>query len=334
MTSELPYIIREYVVTEREYNPAYGDDRVCVCGHQYYRHFDTYEEMEACGCKYCLCGEFKERTTLVRWVIEENVFSEKCFFEMVDHLNKHAIPYERIKIIPFIHEIDGRKPMTHEGPTVVYGSLGVQKVSKQQGWAPGVFGEPEAFQMDVYRDKLGDLFLNDDLEYMLMSDVEDYMYLKQMDRAFIKPRGDQKEFAGIVISRDLFREWYDNMISIGYLDNNDFEVVVSDVKELGCEWRLVVVGGVVVASSLYRQYQSVKPEEHWHQPVLDVAYDAIAKYQPAEVFILDIGQHGDEYKVIEYNNFNSAGFYDCNVPAIIDAVNTHVLRNYIMETTK
>ena len=36
------------------YDPKFGDDRLCLCGHPYYRHFDTYEEMAPVGCKYCL----------------------------------------------------------------------------------------------------------------------------------------------------------------------------------------------------------------------------------------------------------------------------------------
>jgi len=35
------------------YDPTYGDDIECLCGHPYYRHFDTYEEMSPVGCKYC-----------------------------------------------------------------------------------------------------------------------------------------------------------------------------------------------------------------------------------------------------------------------------------------
>ena len=57
-----PYIIKELVETRKVkiYNPAYGNDRVCVCGHPYYRHFDTYEEMRHVGCKYCDCCLFEE----------------------------------------------------------------------------------------------------------------------------------------------------------------------------------------------------------------------------------------------------------------------------------
>jgi len=58
-----PYLVTQKVTRIRiyAYNPAYGDDQICRCGHPYYRHFDTYENMAAIGCKYCDCVEFKER---------------------------------------------------------------------------------------------------------------------------------------------------------------------------------------------------------------------------------------------------------------------------------
>ena len=35
------------------YDTNFGDDKECKCGHQYYRHFDTYDDMYPIGCKYC-----------------------------------------------------------------------------------------------------------------------------------------------------------------------------------------------------------------------------------------------------------------------------------------
>jgi hypothetical protein len=55
-----PYVLTYELVTHMSYNPDFGDDRICECGHSYYRHFDPYENMEAVGCKYCGCYEFKE----------------------------------------------------------------------------------------------------------------------------------------------------------------------------------------------------------------------------------------------------------------------------------
>jgi hypothetical protein len=48
--SEEPYLRREQVIIHKEYNPEYGDDKKCRCGHPYYRHFDSWED--------CECQEF------------------------------------------------------------------------------------------------------------------------------------------------------------------------------------------------------------------------------------------------------------------------------------
>lgn len=53
------YIVTFSVNIHHEYNPLFGDDRECQCGHVYYRHFDSYEGMDACGCKYCACQHFE-----------------------------------------------------------------------------------------------------------------------------------------------------------------------------------------------------------------------------------------------------------------------------------
>jgi hypothetical protein len=56
-----PYkeIVLEVLGVLKEYNPDFGDGKICECGHTYYRHFDTYDGMAPVGCKYCGCDEFK-----------------------------------------------------------------------------------------------------------------------------------------------------------------------------------------------------------------------------------------------------------------------------------
>ena len=43
------------------YDKNIGDDLPCKCGHVYYRHFDSYEDMRPIGCKYCSCFHFEEK---------------------------------------------------------------------------------------------------------------------------------------------------------------------------------------------------------------------------------------------------------------------------------
>ncbi len=54
-------LLEEKPYLNGHYNPNYGDHRVCKCGHTYNRHFDSYENMEPVGCKYCGCEQFIEK---------------------------------------------------------------------------------------------------------------------------------------------------------------------------------------------------------------------------------------------------------------------------------
>jgi hypothetical protein len=35
------------------YDPKFGDEKLCLCGHEYRRHFDPFEDYYPVGCKYC-----------------------------------------------------------------------------------------------------------------------------------------------------------------------------------------------------------------------------------------------------------------------------------------
>lgn len=65
MLEEKPYIEKTITTVKRMYNPQYGNDKVCECGHSYYRHFDSYEHMEDVGCKYCGCRDFEEQAVVI-----------------------------------------------------------------------------------------------------------------------------------------------------------------------------------------------------------------------------------------------------------------------------
>lgn len=57
---ESPYIYKQLnsLSQEKQFNPKYDNDATCQCGHPYYRHFDSYENNDPVGCKYCGCYDF------------------------------------------------------------------------------------------------------------------------------------------------------------------------------------------------------------------------------------------------------------------------------------
>ena len=79
--SKSPYLFKIKVERERLYNPEYGDNRECECGHAYHRHFDSYEDMYNVGCKYCGCNDFKEKVTHSIPVAWDTSTNEPCSFE-------------------------------------------------------------------------------------------------------------------------------------------------------------------------------------------------------------------------------------------------------------
>lgn len=273
---------------------------------------------------------------MATWILEQNVFSEKCYDQMVEHLTHRDVPFHVVKVIPFVHEIDGPAPDV-SGSVVVYGSIGVQKLARSHGWSPGVFGDAAMFSEQSARRNLDDLYLNYGLMIIkikklganpgAMARVLGGLSGVPLTDFFIKPNTDTKEFAGQVIPVKEFARWYAGMLESGYLDDNDFDVAVSKPKTLGCEWRVVVVDGKISSASLYRQYQRVMPERHILPEVEALVMEAHRRYAPAPVYVIDVAQVGDDFKVIEYNTFNSAGLYECDVAKIIDDINEYLARH-------
>ena len=56
---DTPYLLE--VDIAYMFNPAFGLNRMCVCGHTYERHFDSDGSYAPIGCKYCDCYRFVEQ---------------------------------------------------------------------------------------------------------------------------------------------------------------------------------------------------------------------------------------------------------------------------------
>jgi len=264
---------------------------------------------------------------MTTWVLEKDVFSYRQEAEMLDWLKENEVPYHQVKIIPFIHEIDGNVPDLG-GPVVVYGSIGSQKLADQQGWVPGVFTGPEINET-ILQEKFGTMYLNSDAEVCKFRELASRV---KSGSVFIKPNTDTKEFAGTVVTAEKLREWVDGMMKSGYIEESflDNDVLVSQPKEIGCEWRIVVVDGKIAAHSVYRQYGILKPEIWLPEDAKTFVLSAVGVYNPLPVYVLDVCQVTDgSFKVIEMNTFNSAGWYACDVSKVMSIVTEFVENNYV-----
>lgn len=67
---EKPYIEKKRIVVDRKHNPKYDQNKLCECGHAYHRHFDSYDDMRAIGCKYCDCFTFKRKMNVINYIVK------------------------------------------------------------------------------------------------------------------------------------------------------------------------------------------------------------------------------------------------------------------------
>ncbi len=261
------------------------------------------------------------------WVLEKEIFPKKTFDLMVAYFRQHGIAYHAVEIKSHTHEIVGKIPEI-SGPVVIYGSIGSRDLMTHYGWTPGAWTN-EQFNELILNDRLGVDYLNHGIVSTLFKNVLDHV---GDDPFFVKPDTDTKEFAGkVFFSKEAFTEWYMKQVTTGYFDEHIYEtrVVVGAPKHIGTEWRIVMVRGEPITGSIYRQYQQVYSKEDLPHHVSQFARYIAAKHSPCDVFVMDICETFHGLKVVEYNSFNCAGLYACNIEKIIEAVT-----NYVDNSTK
>lgn len=88
------------------YNPKFDSENApaCACGHSYERHFDSYEDMAAVGCKYCNCYHYHalpEDSLLYERVLSEAEYSSCSKSEAKYLFERHILQFE---LLSYKHE--------------------------------------------------------------------------------------------------------------------------------------------------------------------------------------------------------------------------------------
>lgn len=254
-------------------------------------------------------------TTLntVLWVIQSNGLSLSHSHDvqkLTEFLDHQGTPYRPIEVIA---SDDSQIDVADwNGPVLFYGSTKlVEKVARNNRWRPGVYYDAEAFKYESMEDALVSECLNYGCDTMSMERAIEWMNDINANEMFIKPAADMKEFVGGVRN---FREM-NELLEPGHQSRatKDTIVVMSEPKEITHEWRTIIVNGRVITGSQYRSHgQTMRPGDYGTLPEVVKLYaeSMAAKYHPAPVFVLDVGELADgSLKVVECNCFNCSGWY-------------------------
>ncbi len=173
------------------------------------------------------------------------------------------------------------------------------------------------FDFSVWRVPYRGLLLNEDAE------INEFGRLEPRGPIFVRPCSDDKAFAGLVIDPERLQAWQSQVRSIsdGYSSLTPETMVLSATPKLMLqELRFFIVDRQVVTGSVYRTEGRSHLSRVRDGPAWAYAEQAARLWQPDRAFVLDIAITPVGPKIIEINSINSAGFYDADLEALVNAL--------------
>ena len=254
---------------------------------------------------------------MLRWAIQTNLGSSNDIERLLSACRDQGLPTVELRHIPFSTQLP---TLDTETPTVFYGATQfVNQIATEGRWTHGVFFEEERFQFSLCRSKLSDRLLNAEAQLTTLAKLSNDSRSDSTE-LFIRPSGDSKEFAGNILTLGEIKTWVATLEDEDMSLTPECSVVVAEPVGLAYEWRVFVVGGRAVSGSQYRRYHRLEVQAGLPDSVVRFAEETAEVYSPAEVFVIDVAQSGDSLFVVEYNCFNSSGFYGSDIEAIVSSI--------------
>ena len=217
-----------------------------------------------------------------------------------------------------------------EAPAIFYGSARFAALVHAAGrWHPGVFWDDERFRASTWRRHLVDHLINADAQHLLLREVLTHAAIENRadHHYFVRPDRDLKDFAGQCMTGSELHAFATRIVALGEeaSPRPDTEILIASPKTLLHEWRLFMVEGQLCSGSHYRSAGRLDVRPEVLDRVREFAEARSATWEPAPVYALDIGEvsntdGGRRLGIIEYNGFNSSGFYAADVERVVASV--------------
>lgn len=246
----------------------------------------------------------------MHWVVQQSIFKPGNYTLLVDALDAMGIGYTSVAIRHGTVEMT--PDVNVEGKVYVCGAIRLAQIARDKGWVPGSFLN-QYFAFHHWREALGTELLNYAMSAGRLADVA----APREGRFFIRPAEDNKAFDGNVIDAEMLADWRRDPAKTQLLA---MEVIVSPVRQIYREYRLFVVNNEVVTGSVYKVGGKPHISSDIEDDVRAYARKIISRWTPAESLVIDIALTPEGFKVIEFNNINSSGFYASDVARYVQAI--------------
>jgi len=267
----------------------------------------------------------------VTWAIESEVF-ESTAKSLAAAVEREGDPWFRYA------DDTPRNQLPEKGACVVfYGSLNAaQDRIRGFGWVPGVICNTENLTCSTYYPHLSQLLLSKSFIFStveaLVSDPGDVIRpLDVSDRIFVRPDSPLKPFSGRVLEiSELSLEALDHGY---YYDDVSLPVVVSPVRQVDREWRLVIADAAVIAGCEYQAEGREACSPGTPDEVAELA-GRVARlpWQPDPIYVVDVCSSAGSLHVLELNSFSCSDLYACAPDAVVQMVSRMVEKGTIAPT--
>lgn len=260
---------------------------------------------------------------MVKWIVQNNLIKQKVLDEFRTAFSELNIEFEEVKMIPFSNELP---PFHPSEQNVFYGSTTLMmNAAKHPVYKSGVFYDAGHFTTENYLQQWGSDMLNHDGVILSFKDFMENELAKK-EQWFLRPDADNKSFAGGLMSSNEIKEWYQKILKIDNPDlNAETLVFASGPKTITREWRNFIVNGKVVSSARYVLHGNLAPStEDVPEKMIEFTTQCASQYAPHTIFVMDVAETTEGFKIIECNCFNGTGFYGHDIKAIVKSITNHL----------
>jgi hypothetical protein len=247
------------------------------------------------------------------WIIEKEVFPSSH----LDLSAAAALAGQAVRLWKSDWDFDALPSLP--APVVFHGSLGnAVRIASESDWTPGAFCDVAALTYSNWADEARPWLLNQTWRVLPLAElVESARAGKvQWKEFFARPDSPLKQFSGRVLDRDTLTM---KDLDYGlYFDDPQLPVVIAPKREIGREWRYVVIGQKVVAGSGYAASGRKGIPDEGPRAVADEIARRLTK--PGDVYVIDLCESNGEVRLVELNPFSGADLYRCDGQAICKAM--------------
>jgi ATP-grasp domain, R2K clade family 3 len=188
------------------------------------------------------------------------------------------------------------------------------------GWTPGGWCSREKLDCAAYYPHFADYLLNRSCETLpgvtaIREKSRLFAEFASDGKVFARPTSVHKLFVGRLIAEDNFET---ALAPTRY--DPETQIIIAKSREIRREWRLVVAGDRVIAESQYadRGAKSIErgcPDEVRHFATAILAH---VRWRPDDLFMLDVCETDEGFRLVELNSFSSSWLYACDFALVVE----------------